>query len=92
MQQPNECVQPLLPTEHEFLYGSKAFKFLIFADLCMVAATFITLIYLLLADNPQSSLLFMQSYTLFVAGMPTVLGPTIIWLVFMMPFSYATKR
>ena len=92
MQQPNECVRPPLLAEPEFLYGCKAFKFLIFADVGMVAAPFITLISLIFGGDLRPSLLFMQPYTLVVAGIPTVLGPTIIWFAFTMPFSHATKR
>lgn len=84
--------RPAVLTEPEFLYTSKAFKFLIYLDVSMVAAPFMTMVSFMWIGEMDAGGIFLRLGMIYVAVLPIILIPRIIWFAMMMPFSHVTKR
>ena len=91
-QQQDKITRPLLLTAPDFLYGSKSFKFLIFLNVSMVGAPFITMLTRMWAGDDKAGAFFLEPGMFLFAGLPILLGPRFIWFALMMPCSHVTKR
>ena len=84
--------RPAVFTDADFLYTSKAFKFLIFLDVMMVAVHFINMLVSTWFGNFSAGNAMLRENYIFPFVFSFFFAPRFAWFVIMMPFSHVTKR